>query len=266
VRFAAGAGALSSETASVGTVVSTAAPRIFEHGTVNGASFASGEALAPGSIASTFGFNLAAGNFVAQDVPLPTSLGDLGVLVGGRPAPLYFTGFSQLNLQLPFELIPASMAQLVVKTGNGYTTPQDFMVAPARPGVFFNASVSGPNRAIAQNQDFRLNTPQNPAAHGQVLIVYLTDPGAFEPAVLTGAPAPGVQRQARASLPASATIGGKEARILYLGLTPNFVGLTQANLRVPADAPIGPDVPLVIAVDGQPSNQLSVAIKAAAAP
>jgi uncharacterized protein (TIGR03437 family) len=263
VRFAATADSLAAETAVVGTVVSTAAPRIFEHGTVNGASFASGEALAPGSIASAFGFNLAAGSFVAQDVPLPTTLGDVSVLLGGRPAPLYFAGFNQLNLQLPFELAPASTAQFVVKAGGGWTVPQEIDVAAARPGVFFNASVSGPNRAIAQNQDFRLNTPQNPAARGEALIVYLTGPGAFEPPVLTGAPAPAAEPLARAALSSSASIGGKQARVLYLGLTPNFVGLTQANLLVPADAPIGSDVPLVITVDGQSSNLLSVAIKAA---
>jgi uncharacterized protein (TIGR03437 family) len=266
VRFAATADSLAAETAVVGTVVSTAAPRIFEHGTVNGASFASGEGLAPGSIASAFGFNLAAGSFIAQDVPLPTTLGDVGVLLGGRPAPLYFAGFNQLNLQLPFELAPASTAQFVVKAGGGWTVPQEIVVAAARPGVFFNASVSGPNRAIAQNQDFRLNTPQNPVAQGGALIVYMTGPGAFEPPVLTGAPAPAAEPLARAALSSSATVGGKQARVLYLGLTPNFVGLTQANLLVPADAPIGSDVPLVITVDGQPSNPLSVAIKASTAP
>src|SRR5260370_486177 len=37
----------------------------------------------------------------------------------------------------------------------------------------------------------------------------------------------------------SATIGGVTATVLFLGLTPGFVGLAQANIMVPAEARLG---------------------------
>ena len=127
--------------------------------------------------------------------------------------------------------------------------------------MFFTPAVSGPNRAIAQNQDFSLNTPANPAARGEAVIVYLTGSGAVDPEVATGAGAPVEEPLARVTLEAEATIGGQPAEILFLGLSPGFVGLTQANLLVPEEAPIGPGVPVVITIDGQPSNMLVVAIE-----
>jgi uncharacterized protein (TIGR03437 family) len=56
----------------------------------------------------------------------------------------------------------------------------------------------------------------------------------------------------RAALPHSATIGGAEVQVLFLGLTPGFVGLAQANLVVP-ELPPG-DYRLVIVVNGVASN------------
>jgi uncharacterized protein (TIGR03437 family) len=129
--------------------------------------------------------------------------------------------------------------------------------------LFISPSAGGLSRAIAQNQDFTLNSAANPAARGSVVVVYLTGSGEVDPAVPTGEGAPGQEPFARASLAAKATIGDKEADILFLGLTPGFVGLTQANLRLPADAPIGPEVPLTIEIDDRPSNTLVVAVKGA---
>jgi uncharacterized protein (TIGR03437 family) len=81
------------------------------------------------------------------------------------------------------------------------------------------------------------------------------------PQVATGGGAPDDEPFARVALPATATIGGKDAEIQFLGLTPGFVGLAQANLIVPADAPIGPDVPVIINIGGQPSNVMVIAIE-----
>jgi len=105
-----------------------------------------------------------------------------------------------------------------------------------------------------------LNTPDNPAVRGQALILYLTGLGAVFPPVLTGAAAPAAEPLARAELEATAMIGDEQAEILFLGLTPNFVGLGQANILIPANARIGPDVPIVVTINGQPSNPAAVAI------
>jgi uncharacterized protein (TIGR03437 family) len=263
IRYEMVSGISNAETFLVGTVVSTAAPRLSQYGSVNGASFASGEALAPGGIMSTFGFNLAAGNNLAEELPLPVRLGGVRLFVGGRQAPLFFAGFGQLNSQVPFETTPDRRSDVIASVNGQFTVPQAITVAAARPGIFAMPSASGPPRAIAQNQDYSLNSPGNPAARGEAVVLYLTGAGEVDPSVPSGEGAPSEEPLARVTLPATATIGGKTAEVLFLGLSPGFVGLVQANLIVPPDAPIGADVPVVITIGGQPSNSMVIAVSQA---
>ncbi len=260
IRYDMVAGTSAEESVLVGSVMSTAAPRLSQQSNVNGASFARGEPLAPGGIMSSFGFNLAAGNNVADVLPLPLSLGGVRLFVGGRQAPLFYAGFGQINSQVPFETVPARRSEVIASVDGQFTVPQEITVAAARPGIFAMPATSGLPRAIAQNQDLSLNSPSNPAARGEAVVLYLTGTGEVDPAVVTGEGAPSEEPLARVALPATATIGGKDAEILFLGLSPGFVGLTQANLIVPADSPLGADVPVVITVDGQPSNSMVIAV------
>ena len=260
LHLTARAGPWVAETTLVGNVSSTSAPILSRNGTVNGASFAPGEPLAPGGIISSFGFNLAPGNFAATSIPLPSSLGGLTLLAGGRPAPLYFAGAGQVNAQLPFEASPGAATQLIARVNGRHSVPQEAVVAAARPGVFLMLSSSSPARAIAQNQDLSLNTPDNPAVRGQAVVLYLTGLGAVFPPVVTGAAAPAAEPLARAELEATARVGDEQAEVLFLGLTPNFVGLGQANILIPVNARTGPDVPIVVTINGQPSNPAVIAI------
>jgi uncharacterized protein (TIGR03437 family) len=61
-------------------------------------------------------------------------------------------------------------------------------------------------------------------------------------------------------LPFSATIGGVNAPVQFLGLTPTLVDLAQANIQVPA-LPTG-DYPLVITVGGVSSVPATVSVAA----
>jgi len=57
------------------------------------------------------------------------------------------------------------------------------------------------------------------------------------------------------------TIGGKEATVSFSGLTPGSVGLYQVNAQVPAAAPKGAAVPVVITMNGWRSNTVTTAVK-----
>ncbi len=261
--FQAQRGPMSDATTVIGVVDGGSATSISRFGVVDAASFRAGEAIAPGEIISVFGRNLTDGRqFTADSIPLPTQLGDTSLRVGAAQAPFYFASRTQLNLQAPFELDPGTTTQLVALSGSDYSVPEEVAVASARPGVFAMIP-NDPGRAIVQNQDTSLNGPANPAARGSAIVAYVSGVGVVEPAVSTGAASPGAEPLARAKGSAVATLGGFEAEVLYLGMTPDFVGLAQLNLIVPPTAPIGSNVPLILKVDGQPSNTLSVAIKAA---
>src|SRR5437660_1067579 len=64
-------------------------PTIVPGGVLNGASFdKTGQPLAPGSLVSIFGTNLAAASQSAGSVPLSTSLSSVSVTINGIPMPL----------------------------------------------------------------------------------------------------------------------------------------------------------------------------------
>jgi uncharacterized protein (TIGR03437 family) len=56
------------------------------------------------------------------------------------------------------------------------------------------------------------------------------------------------------SVPVQFSIGGVPANVAYAGFAPDFVGLYQFNVVVPADVPSG-DQPLVVSVNGDPIAQ-----------
>ena len=57
------------------------------------------------------------------------------------------------------------------------------------------------------------------------------------------------------------TIGGVPANVLFSGLAPNFVGLYVVTLQVPAGAPTGHSVPVVLTIGGIQSNTVTVAVE-----
>ena len=103
------------------------APLVLDGGAVNGASFrpaaAPGTAVAPGSIISIFGKNLAASTsgIQADALPLPTSLAGTSVTIGGLAAPLFFVRADQINAVVPWS-VTSGTVQLLVKTAAGSST------------------------------------------------------------------------------------------------------------------------------------------------
>ena len=262
VRFIAISGAFRDETSVIGAVDGGANPTISRGGVVNGASFARGEGIAPGSIISVFGRNLGVGTEEADSIPLPTELGNTRLLVAGDESPLYFGGIGQINAQALTELPAGVVTQAIARVGGRYSAPEEFAVSSARPGLFFIPSAAGPDRAIVQNQDGSLNSPSNPARAGEVIVIYVSGIGAVNPPVASGNAAPAAEPFARSTLNATVTIGGVEGQILFLGMTPNFVGLAQGNILLDAATPVGDNQVIELVIDSQPSLPLVVSVGA----
>ena len=201
------------------------------------------KALAPGEIFTIFGQGL------------PQSAASAQVTVNGEAAPVFFANGTQVNAEIPFD-VPAG-APVTVSVSGGGTSSNTVLVNlhQAGPGVF----VYGNNRGVVQNQDYSLNTPDNPAKVGDYVIAYLTGPGAVSPAVATGTAAP-LSPLSYASAPYSVAIGGSASPdVPFLGLTPGFMGLYQANAKVPSLAP--GDYPIVVTVAGAASNGPIISIR-----
>jgi uncharacterized protein (TIGR03437 family) len=155
---------------------------------------------------------------------------------------MLYADSGQINFQVPFEAQPGS-ATLLVRAPLGMSVEYRLTVGAAAPGIF---QFDG-NRAVATDAAGKLITADHPAPAGSVIVVYLTGIGSLTATPLDGAGAP-LDPVAQATLPATATIGGVDAPIQFLGLTPYFVGLAQANLQVPQVS--AGDYPMAISING----------------
>ena len=139
-----------------------------------------------------------------------------------------------------------------MNSGCGASQPVTFPVASAAPYLLL-----GGNDALVQNQDSTFNSEANPAPKGSIVTVYLIGIGPLDKQVATGAATPSDLFSAR--LPFKALIGGFDTSVKFLGMTPGFVGLAQANLEIPNLSP--GKYPIVITVNGIDSNAATMYVK-----
>jgi uncharacterized protein (TIGR03437 family) len=210
----------------------------------------------PGSLFSIYGFNLASGQAQPTSFPLPTTDGSATVTVNNEAVPLTYVDKEQINAQMPLDIQPG-VATLVVKTGTAQSNSVAIAIPSTPvPGVF----IYGSNHAAAQNYpSYTLNSSSAPAIVGEVVIVYFTGGGAVHGAssIITGHATPNEVFPVTASY--SATVGGVAANVGYVGLTPGFAGLYQANLTIPS-VPAGQH-PLVLTIGGVASNSTTISTK-----
>ncbi|HLH40936.1 MAG TPA: IPT/TIG domain-containing protein [Bryobacteraceae bacterium] len=211
-----------------------------------------GPRVAPGSIATIFGTNLANTSAQASGYPLPTTLGGTTVTVEGIAAPLFYVSSDTINFQVP-SATPTGSATLTVQAPGGTSAAFTFTVLPQAPAIF----QSGTNHAVAQNSDGSTNSDSNRAAAGSVLSVYFTGQGPVTNPVPDGTAAPS-SPLSNSAANYGATIGLTGATVQFLGLAPSYAGLAQANIIVPNLAT--GDYPLVINIGGIVSTSAIVSI------
>jgi uncharacterized protein (TIGR03437 family) len=233
--------------------LSPAYPGITTGGAVNAASYA--PQLAPGSLASIFVSNLPP-VAATSGLPLSTNYKNVSLTVNGVNAPILgvYGSANQVNFQVPYETKTGSASIVVTVAGlasNTVTVP----VTAASPGMF----LVGTSPAVQNYPSYALNSSSNPIAAGGTIIAYLTGAGAVTPAVADGAPAP-TSTLTYTTITPTATIGNASAQVMFSGLAPGFVGLTQVDITVPPSLKTG-SYPLVITYAGQSTVAGNIYVK-----
>jgi uncharacterized protein (TIGR03437 family) len=244
-------------------------PRINAGGVVNGASFAAGGAVAPGSIVSIFGVDLAAGIEQAAELPLPTTLnGSTLRFNGSLAAPQFYQSPTQMNVQIPWELAGQAEATLRAEVAGVTSSASAVSLTPHNPGLFSMTQTGAGQGAILISGTGLLAAAENafpeaasrPARRGEFLEVYATGLGPVTNQPATGGPASATNISHTAAA-ATATIGGEAARVSFAGLAPGFVGLYQLNMEVPQAAPGGGSVAVLVRIGGVDSNTVTIAVE-----
>ncbi len=223
---------------------------------VDGAAFRPG--LAPGSIVSLFGEGLAPAALVATELPLPTRLGGVEVLIAGRPAPLFFVGPGQVNLLLPFDA--AGLVEVMVRNNGVDSARADVQVGAAAPAIFtLDQSGSGQAAALIAGTGMIAGAGGRAVRAGEAVEIFLTGLGA-----VSNPPAPGVAASASPLSHSLVTprvrLGGVEQEVLFAGLSPGFAGVYQVNVIVGEATPTGSAVVLEADAGGASSNQPTLAV------
>jgi len=118
-------------------------------------------------------------------------------------------------------------------------------VAGTSPGIF-TAAATGSGQGAILLEDYSVNTAQNAVPRGRAAMIFATLGGENG---VDGLLSPGI---AQHPLTVTATIGGKDAQVIYAGPSPGLIwGLTQVNVIVPESAATGPNVPVTITVGGR---------------
>lgn len=210
-----------------------------------------------------FGSNLAS-TAIATSLPFPTSLGGIIIQVTDsagvtRSAPIYYTSPAQVAYLVP-DGTAAGIA--TVKIGGATGAAQVDTVAPG----IYSANASGTGVAAALAAVYTAAGGVNPepvfqcaAGAGTCVTAPLAMGGASDVLIVslygTGF------RNFSAMRNVVAEVGGVMVAVQYAGAVAGNPGLDQVNLVIPASLAGSGEVPVVLTVDGQTANVVTINLK-----
>lgn len=231
--------------------VFTKVPYIAPAGVTNAAGSTPQAGVAPGSIVTIFGQNLAASTAVGPASPLVQTLGGVTVTAGGSLLPLFFVSPTQINVQLP-PAFPLGPATLTVSATGQAPVSADFTVVQDAPGLF-QQTVNGQNYALVVHPDGSLVTPSAPAQQGESLTLYGTGFGSTDPALLDGFALP--------ASPPFTIVDPLSLQVAGVAIVPDSatalagsVGLDVIQFHLTSAVPSGANANVYVTVNGQNSN------------
>jgi uncharacterized protein (TIGR03437 family) len=253
-------GGLATATATDLTTITAAAPigpQISSGGLVNAATSQSG-GIAPNEFISLKGTGLGPATGVVSS--MTTQLAGTSVSIGGTPAYLTYAQDGQINVLVPFNVSGLQNTTVQVQyngmAGNSVTAP----VVPSSPGIF--TQQYGPGQVWMVNQDGTFNSSSNPAARNSYVTFWVTGQGAVNTPLPDGTQ-PSGPPYPTPILPVSVSLGGvavPTANIAFDGLV--YSGEMQINLLIPANAPTGSTLPLVVTIGAASSrSDATIAIR-----
>jgi uncharacterized protein (TIGR03437 family) len=244
------------------------APATTSAAIVNAAYPTGGDVVAPYSIASVYGTNLAGAIVVADQLPpLPLTLGGASLEISPVTLPLFFVSPGQINFQVGvYPTLTAQSSSTLVLTQGSLSSTVRINVRPFSPGLFTtNAQGTGQASAlIAGTASIVAPTGtypgSRPARKGEYVSLYCTGLGHVANAPALGDPAPSGPFATTLTSP-TVSLGTANAPVSFSGMAPGYVGLYQVNILIPDNAPSGSAVPVVLTIGGVASNTATIAIQ-----
>jgi uncharacterized protein (TIGR03437 family) len=173
-----------------------AAPKPLQRFSILHAATLSEGPIAPGQIVSLFGDGLGS-----------------EVLFDGHSANVLHASDQQVNVVAPGSIAGKTATTIETRHDGAIRAASVVPVTVAAPALFTTRNGAGP--AVALNEDGSVNSANNPAARGSIVVLFGTGEG----------------QSGAVSL--SVMIGGSPAALLWTGPAPGLPGVLQINARIP---------------------------------
>ncbi len=233
--------------------------------TVNAASFASGAPVAPASIASVFGANLAT-RTETPPPPLGDNVAGTTVTVTGadgvaRPSSIFYVSPGQVNYLVP-AATPSGATVATIASGNGSISSSPLTIAAIAPGIFA-ANSSGLAAATllrveAGGSQSAGSVDQLDPSTGQIVPV----PIDLDPSTGTVyLELYGTGLRGAASAQVLVQIGGLTLKPTYSGPQGAYAGLDQINIALPYSLKGSGNVTVTVSAAGVTANTVHVTIQ-----
>jgi uncharacterized protein (TIGR03437 family) len=228
---------------------------------------APGIGVAPGSLATLYGTNLASGIAKAVSQPLPNTLGGASLAVidafgATRAAPPLYVSPNQINFLVPDGVAPGPTQFLVTHGSDSQALTAN--VGSVAPGLF---SMNGAGKGVAAATAILTQAP-NPSVQLPLPVFQCAASDCEAVPIRLGVDTPvyvtfyGTGIRNRSSLAkVCLTIHSISAPILYAGPTPGFSGLDQVNVALPLSLRGSGNSDVVLTVDGQSSNAVTIDVQ-----
>ena len=250
------------------TPAAAPSPRISAGGVVLATATPLVNRISPNAIISVFGQDFAGTRtlnpVIDADGGIAVNLAATCLEIGGKRAPLFYVGPTQINAQVPHDLAPGEAALTVIR-GCGMANEQRSAAANATVAAvspaFFNvlSNLDGRNPLVALHGGGGsglagapdLGAAFTPAEPGEFVTLFGTGFGATEPPLATGQ-IPGTAFTFNLANAVAFAVGGiavPPEDVLYAGASPCCAGLYQFTVRLPANLPDG-DATVTATVQG----------------
>jgi uncharacterized protein (TIGR03437 family) len=231
--------------------------------TVVSAANSTGGAIAPGSLATAYGRDLAKGTPGATSLPLPTSFGGTSITIvdwTGKSwaAPLIYVSAGQANFYVPTG-VPPGRTQVNVTSGDGTQSFGSVQVVTVAPGIFtLNRANLAAAIGILDSADGTETPFQVYKVSGGAVVANPINLGAASDQVYLELYGTGIQAAGTSKV--EVTVGGTKVPVQYAGKS-SFEGEDQVNILLPHSLAGAGNVTVQVTAAGIAANPVQITIQ-----
>ncbi len=215
--------------------------------------------VAPGSIISIYGQNLAGAFQMGPVNPLAQTIGNVSVTVNDRILPLLFVSPQQINAQVLSDLPDGDYTLTVHWLGQPDVSGK-FSVSRDAPGVFMQPNDQGLPLVLALHEDGTMITSDSPARRNEMVTIYGTGFGPYNQKVIDGFIIAPTQSLTVAD-PVAVIAGSATVQPEWAGAAAGMVGTTIVRWRITDDVPSAATIDMAVTVNGKQSNTVKLPVE-----